>query len=160
MDAELEKFSIVSMSNAELFLVQDDQNEIEFDFLIKPMLEIQDESHHQEQEAKDGDEKEEKWELKKPSLGEFKVVDEEDDGNDGFRTPTSLENKIPVIKQCPPAPRKPKPIPSTKRKVPSSGARRNLRLLDLSKDVESLFPQPLLADIGRKIKKARKDGIE
>lgn len=31
---------------------------------------------------------------------------EDDDDNDGFRTPTSLEHKIPVPTQCPPAPKK------------------------------------------------------
>ncbi|KAK1399956.1 hypothetical protein POM88_009819 [Heracleum sosnowskyi] len=43
------------------------------------------------------------------------VSSTEDDENDGFRTPTSLEHRIPVPTQCPPAPKK-----SCKRKFDGS----------------------------------------
>ncbi|KAB2098401.1 hypothetical protein ES319_A01G236300v1 [Gossypium barbadense] len=92
------------------------------------------------------------------SLGELKANDDGDD--DGFKTPTSLDHKIPVMKQCPPAPRKPKPLSSKKRKPsspPSSGGDRNLLKIDFAKEVESLFPSDVLADIHRKVKKARKE---
>ncbi|KAH1123370.1 hypothetical protein J1N35_006530 [Gossypium stocksii] len=92
------------------------------------------------------------------SLGELKANDDGDD--DGFKTPTSLDHKIPVMKQCPPAPRKPKPLSSNKRKPsspPSSGGDRNLLKIDFAKEVESLFPSDVLADIHRKVKKARKE---
>lgn len=39
-------------------------------------------------------------------------VDDADD--DGFKTPVSMDHKIPVLQQCPPAPRKPKPKPKPK----------------------------------------------
>ncbi|GMJ08464.1 hypothetical protein HRI_004515600 [Hibiscus trionum] len=102
------------------------------------------------------------------SLGEMKAArdddddgddDDDDDDDDGFKTPTSLDHKIPAMEQCPPAPRKPKPPPSNKRKPsPSRGASTNRNLqLDFSKEVESLFPCHLLDDMHRKVKKARKD---
>lgn len=43
------------------------------------------------------------------------VVDGEID--ESYRTPTSKESKIPEIQDCPPAPRKPKPFVSCKRKL-------------------------------------------
>lgn len=103
-------------------------------------------------------------------LGEFHAAadDDDDDDDSGFKTPSSIDNQIPEIKQCPTAPRKPKPPPitatSTKRKLSSSSssassvssnARR--RRLDLSEEVNSLFPKPILDDLHRKIKKARRD---
>lgn len=64
---------------------------------------------------------------------------EVDDDDDGFKTPTSKDHKIPAEpKQCPPAPRKPKP---TKRKASSptngSTAVRNLLLLGVSEELDS-----------------------
>ncbi|KAM6577973.1 hypothetical protein CsatB_029810 [Cannabis sativa] len=74
--------------------------------------------------------------------------------NDGFKTPTSVDTKIPVILPCPPAPRKPKStIQKTKRKVNQRPA-----LLDLTTEIESLFPPTVLADLGAKIKKVRQSG--
>lgn len=69
------------------------------------------------------------------------VVEDELEEEDGFRTPTSLDHRIPVATECPPAPRKTKP--SLKRKAPpSSNHCNNCRHpLDLSKVVELLlFP--------------------
>ncbi|KAJ4971978.1 hypothetical protein NE237_005077 [Protea cynaroides] len=90
-------------------------------------------------------------------LGSGEILEVEDE-DEGFRTPTSLDHRIPVIKQCPPAPRKPKSSFLTKRKASSSSSsatRRQLFLLDLSQEIESLFPLALQADLGRKIKKIR-----
>ncbi|XP_074368723.1 uncharacterized protein LOC141708814 [Apium graveolens] len=50
-------------------------------------------------------------EKKQEQLGEGLL----DDENDGFRTPTSIEHRIPVPTQCPPAPKK-----SCKRKFEGS----------------------------------------
>ncbi|KAF8395113.1 hypothetical protein HHK36_019054 [Tetracentron sinense] len=138
--------------NSEPFLTEKDPKAIEIAFLSIPTLEFPDgcqipasENHelHRLDEVQDqGEEKkEEKYqvfdssvELKMPStLGEFKV----DDDEDGFRTPTSLDHKIQV-KQCPPAPRKPTSLPSTKRKASSNYLPRQIRI-DL-KDFASLFP--------------------
>ncbi|MBA0858744.1 hypothetical protein Goshw_030516, partial [Gossypium schwendimanii] len=78
-----------------------------------------------------GEENEEKKEMNSKEM---------DDDDDGFKTPTSTDSKIPAEpKQCPPAPRKPKP---NKRKASSptngSTAVRNPLLLDLSEELESL----------------------
>lgn len=96
--------------------------------------------------------------LKIPTSEEFRsssvavLEDQENvDHADGFKTPTSLDHKIPATLKCPPAPRKPKSLPLTKRKV---AARRRV-LLDLTSEIELLFPPAILADLGGKIKKVR-----
>lgn len=45
------------------------------------------------------------------------VVDGENGNDESYRTPTSKESKIPEILNCPPAPKKPKPFVSCKRKL-------------------------------------------
>ncbi|KAE8688885.1 17.4 kDa class I heat shock family protein [Hibiscus syriacus] len=107
-------------------------------------------SHQQRKEELVLKEDGESGKFKSPSSGEFNVADDEND--DGFKTPTSLDHKIPAIFKCPSAPRKPKSLPiiSPKRK-----AFRRRILLDLTKEMESLFPPALLADLGNKIKKVR-----
>ncbi|KAK8662825.1 hypothetical protein V6N13_024712 [Hibiscus sabdariffa] len=120
------------MSDSRLFVVEE-----EVDVLKRAGLELQENKN-----------------LKLISLGEMKASHDDD----GFKTPTSLDHKIPVMKQCPPLPRKPKPPPSNKRKPspsPSSSTCRNLQL-DFSKEVDSLFPTDFLAHMHRKVKKARK----
>ncbi|XP_054817165.1 cyclin-dependent protein kinase inhibitor SMR14-like [Prosopis cineraria] len=74
-----------------------------------------------------------------------------DESSRGCKTPTSSDHKIPSSLRCPPAPKKPRSIPSGKRK--SSGAG---NFLDLSREIESLFPAPLLLDLYGKIKKVRR----
>lgn len=128
----------------------------ECSFLSRPLSDFQQELHHDHgniiARENDYDKFEENLlsleiKLPLPLLGEIKV--EED--NDGCKTPTSLEQKIPLM-ICPPAPRKAKSVPSKKRKALSSQRR---ILLDYSSEVESMFPKALLADLGNKIKKAR-----
>ncbi|XP_021278755.1 cyclin-dependent protein kinase inhibitor SMR3-like [Herrania umbratica] len=101
---------------------------------------------------------------KLPSLGEFNVHEDgevhekgavhengDEENNDGFKTPTSLDHKIPSLLKCPPAPRRPGYLQAPKRKdnIPQT------ILLDLTKEIEALFPPAFLADLGKKIKKAR-----
>ena len=82
------------------------------------------------------------------------INDHHNCNNDGFKTPTSLDNKIPVIRPCPPAPKKPKStISKTKRK-----ANRRRVFLDLSSEIESLFPPNVLADLDGQIKKKVRQG--
>ncbi|GAB4860167.1 hypothetical protein Ancab_011645 [Ancistrocladus abbreviatus] len=89
--------------------------------------------------------------IKIPSLGEQLDGDNEEN-NDGFKTPTSMDHKIPVILKCPPAPMKPKRPPSRKRR-----AFFNQKMVpDMSEQIELLFPPALLANLGGKIKKVRK----
>jgi hypothetical protein len=149
------------MSNSGVFLIKESKEVVEFKLLATPRLIFEDESHsdvpaaelhkREEEDKKKKDDDERCCEVKtpdeeceRPSLGEVKVIEEEDDG---FKTPTSLDHKIPVIKQCPPAPKKPKP--QMKRRIAAYKVRRNLRL-EVSEEVESLFPFPLLSDSKRR----------
>ncbi|KAH7550039.1 hypothetical protein JRO89_XS13G0124500 [Xanthoceras sorbifolium] len=171
----------MGVSNSEMFLSEKDLNALELNFLARSTLEFEEEHHEcqiaplqeddvfvkreQEEEEKKKIEKEEKQEdkcrilvsslkIKLPNiLGEFK---DEEDNNDGFKTPTSSDHKMPPVLQCPPAPRKPKSRPLiTKRKLPAAAQRRVLH--DLSNEIEALFPPVLLADLGNKIKKVREE---
>ncbi|XP_044507009.1 cyclin-dependent protein kinase inhibitor SMR3-like [Mangifera indica] len=89
--------------------------------------------------------------IQLPSFGEFKVEEEQEE--EGFKTPTSLDHKIPVILQCPPAPRKLKSRPLPKRKL--THPRRIFD--DLSNETEALFPPAIRADLGKKIKKPKQE---
>ncbi|KAL9398692.1 hypothetical protein Peur_007653 [Populus x canadensis] len=168
----------ISMSSSDLFIVKENSEEKELNFLSKrPMLEFQKESHAttsrdsdppqqlQEQEAKSEVHHENQEEcnntldpnsIEKPSLEavlmETYVVGDEDDG---FKTPTSLDHKISITK-CPPAPRKPKPFLSRKRKASPPKARTILQL-DLSQEIEALFPSTIVVDLRKKIKKSPSD---
>ncbi|CAA3026188.1 Hypothetical predicted protein [Olea europaea subsp. europaea] len=86
------------------------------------------------------------------SPGEVIKVEEEGDGYS--KTPTSLTDRNKIRLKCPPAPRKPKSLPSTKR----SSRKDQTILLDLASEIESLFPPALLKDLlSGKIKKVRKE---
>ncbi|KAF3965843.1 hypothetical protein ACB098_08G043800 [Castanea mollissima] len=160
----------MGVSDSQMFLSEKDLNSMELNFLVRPTLDFQDrcptapseeEEDHElykrpevKEEEKQQEEEDKRkisvssLEVKVPSLGELRDVEDDDDG---FRTPTSLDHKIPQSLQCPAAPRKPKPIPSTKRKA---GRRRTM--LDLSNEIESLFPPAVLVDLRVKIKKIRR----
>lgn len=132
----------------------------ECSFLSRPLLDFQQGSQRQirdHQEIVTRQQEFDKFEVNNlvssldiklsPLLVEIKV--EED--KDGCKTPTSLDQKISVV-ICPPAPRKAKPVPSKKRKALSSQRR---ILLDCSSEVQSMFPNPILADFGKKMKKVK-----
>ncbi|KAK7293035.1 hypothetical protein RJT34_15896 [Clitoria ternatea] len=86
---------------------------------------------------------------------------EEEENDDGFKTPTSLYHKISVDTKCPPAPRKTKP--SLKRKASSQYSNHcNFRHpLDLSEEVlQLLFPTQHinpLSDSQQTTKKVRRE---
>ncbi|KAK7325005.1 hypothetical protein VNO77_29016 [Canavalia gladiata] len=69
--------------------------------------------------------------------------EDDDDSNDGFKTPTSSDHKIPVILECPGAPRKIKSKPVMKRKA----CQRRIAF-DLCKELDSLVPTPYAVDLG------------
>ncbi|KAG4152421.1 hypothetical protein ERO13_D04G121000v2 [Gossypium hirsutum] len=164
MYAEFSQISLLTMSNSELILVNkdDDQKRI----VKRPPLEFQDEccceataiynypsndipgdddrepAVVQDDEEKKGIEKDKKKHI---CSGELKVRVDDDD--DGFKTPTSMDHKIPEKKQCPPAPRKPK---ANKRKASPSAS-----ICSVSEEVESWFAASLVDDLHRKMKKAR-----
>lgn len=159
MYSEFKSLSFMGVSDSQMFLSEKDLNAMEFNFLVRPTVPPEDHHgiHKKPPEVKEEEEEENKCkisvsclELKIPSVGKFRDVEDDDDG---FKTPTSLGHKIPAILQCPPAPRKPKTIPlMTKRK-----AARQRILLDLSNDIESLFPTALLVDLSGKFKKIRQE---
>lgn len=73
----------------------------------------------------------------------------EDD--EGFKTPTSPHQMIPLaIEHCPPAPRKPRAIPARAKIRKASGRGRRLHL-DLSDEVEALFPHIIRKNFRRMI---------
>ncbi|KAF9675340.1 hypothetical protein SADUNF_Sadunf09G0022000 [Salix dunnii] len=163
MFSELKSFSLMELSSSEMFFSEKDLNPMEFNFLVRSALELGDDCEivpqelHKEKEVEEEEEKQEddceislpNLKIKLPSVEEaFQIEDDKDD--DGFKTPTSLDRKIPVVYQCPPAPRKPKSLPSTKRKSPQWRV-----LLDLSNEIESLFPPAPAGDLGGKLKKVR-----
>lgn len=79
--------------------------------------------------------------------------DDEDYMNEGLKTPTSSDHKIPMILECPGAPKKTKTRPATKRKA--CGRR---IVLDLSQDLESLFPMPY-GFINKRVKHCSEKGM-
>lgn len=100
----------------------------------------------QDDEEKKGIEKDKK---KHKCSGELKAMVDDDDG---FKTPTSMDHKIPEKKQCPPAPRKPK---ASKRKA-SPSASASASICSVSEEVESWLAAALVDDLHRKTKKARR----
>ncbi|CAI9108096.1 OLC1v1007617C1 [Oldenlandia corymbosa var. corymbosa] len=93
--------------------------------------------------------------VKLPAVTEEEDMEEE--VVDGLSTPTSSDHKIPAL-VCPPAPRKPKTIPSAAAAAAIKRNRCRKRVfLDLTNEVESMFPESVRADFGNKIKKVRKE---
>lgn len=145
----------MSDNSDSLFLVKDENNDIQSPVLKRPKMELKDDSCGS-YTAAFSCEKRRRF-IPLSTGGEFKV---EDDDDDGFKTPTSLDHKIPVTKQCPPAPRKPKTSlrPARKRKL-SLSIPRSLRQ-DFSGEVESMFSPVPLCDLHNEIKKARREETE
>lgn len=130
-------------------------------FEEKKDFDADDDDHRHDKEDKYGETSVSSTESEKPcplSIGVSTAEVADDD--EGFRTPTSPDHKIPVITHCPPAPKKTrqKSNPSTmKRKASPTTTRRALHL-DLSSEVESMFAPPIQdGDVDSKIKKARRD---
>ncbi|KAG2327478.1 hypothetical protein Bca4012_036497 [Brassica carinata] len=72
---------------------------------------------------------------------------------DCCKTPTRLDQILPAIPQtCPPAPRKPKGVPSRSLKVRNSYRSRRMIILNVSREVDCMFHSTSLCN---KIKKAR-----
>ncbi|XP_022865278.1 cyclin-dependent protein kinase inhibitor SMR10-like [Olea europaea var. sylvestris] len=172
MCSDVEQSSCVRMSSAEYFLVKEEPKEIKLDILSESKVDDPDYSQdivsdggqvnvtkQDDQDTHHKDEEEEvkaifsSRESKKPCLAQSEV----EEYDEGFKTPTSSDHKIPVVKQCPPAPRKTRS--STKRKLSPSRIRRRLQL-DVSAEIESMFPPRPRDDNEHKIKKARSNDDE
>lgn len=107
--------------------------------------------------AKEIQEEEDVEKIRFPTRPEVVLPDHEDptvNDEDGCKTPTSSDHKIPEVKYtlCPPAPRKPKPNRSsgTKRKSTPVNVVNPIPI-DLSREIEMFFE-----DLDRRIKKSRK----
>ncbi|KAG8483988.1 hypothetical protein CXB51_023229 [Gossypium anomalum] len=136
--------SLVGISSSETAVVKGGEEGMEFDILKRPPpVKCQTTTSSSSSPVK---QQQEEGEINVRAAGEGNEEKKEmnskemDDDDDGFKTPTSTDSKIPAEpKQCPPAPRKPKP---NKRKASSptngSTAVRNPLLLDLSEELESL----------------------
>ncbi|KAH1090115.1 hypothetical protein J1N35_017372 [Gossypium stocksii] len=135
--------SLVGISSSETAVVKGGEEGIEFDILKRPPpVKCQTTTSSS---SSPGKQQEEEGEINVRAAGEGneekkEMNSKEMDDDDGFKTPTSKDSKIPAEpKQCPPAPRKPKP---NKRKASSptngSTAVRNPLLLDLSEELDSL----------------------
>ncbi|KAL3518199.1 hypothetical protein ACH5RR_020788 [Cinchona calisaya] len=163
MFLEFNSFSIMGFPDS----LEKDLHSMECNFLSRPSLEIKvtpsddevnDDCFHVKNQRFGEfycEEKQEKEDRKGVLVSCLKIklpkAREEEEEEEGCTTPTSVDQQIPP-QVCPPAPRKPKSVPSSTTK----GSRRRV-LLDLSNEVESLFPPALLADFGKKIKKIRKE---
>ncbi|CAN6827047.1 unnamed protein product [Brassica oleracea] len=80
-----------------------------------------------------------------------KVKKEEEE--DCCKTPTRLDQILPAIPQtCPPAPRKPKGVPSRSLKVRNCYKSRRMIILNVSREFDCMFHSTSLCN---KIKKAR-----
>lgn len=107
--------------------------------------------------VKEIQEEEDVEKIRFPTRPEVVLPDHEDptvNDEDGCKTPTSSDHKIPEVKYtlCPPAPRKPKPNRSsgTKRKLTPVNVVNRIPI-DLSREIEMFFE-----DLDRRIKKSRK----
>ncbi|CAI9779047.1 unnamed protein product [Fraxinus pennsylvanica] len=162
------------MSSTEFFLIKEELKEIKFDILSESKVEDPDSSqdvvsdgaqvnvkkqddhddtHHKEEEEEEFKAIFSSRESEKPCLAQSQV----EEYDEGFKTPTSSDHKISVVKQCPAAPRKTRS--STKRKSSPARIRRSLQL-DVSAEIESMFPSRPRDDKEHKIKKARRDDEE
>nr|XP_009773926.1 PREDICTED: uncharacterized protein LOC104224066 [Nicotiana sylvestris] len=100
----------------------------------------QNQEDQRQQDTRQEDDKKEEEDVKDSCL---KVKEDE-----VLKIPTSPKcNTKQMI--CPPAPKKPKSIQITKRK--------QRVFLDVYDEVKSMFPPALLADLGNKIKKVRRE---
>ncbi|GLT60164.1 hypothetical protein SLA2020_329430 [Shorea laevis] len=147
----------MTVHNSNVFSSEKDLNAMEFDLLVRPTLQLPDGQECETAPSQDVQEaRHTEGDDQKLPLSELEItvpsLDLQNNGNgDGLKTPTALDHRIPAKLKCPPAPRKPKPLPSAKRK---ELLRRRI-LLDLTKEIESLFPPAVRADLGNKIKKVR-----
>ena len=92
----------------------------------------------------------------KLEIPSYEVLEKEDDSNEGFKTPTSLDHKIKNL-ECPGAPRKTKSRPAKKRKA----CDQQQVMPDLCQELESLFPTPVVVDhgAGGKIKRVKQCSV-
>ncbi|KAL5973301.1 hypothetical protein ACLOJK_029951 [Asimina triloba] len=144
---------------------------LEFEFLSRPTLEI---SRACEAEASDPefkqqgeeeetcqaeDDSEEHGQAVTTESKEHGIVIEEEEIYDGYQTPTSSEQRIPAIPQCPPAPKKPRSMPLKRRKARCCG--RSILIDVHEEELESLFrPFMAVGSTSSRSKRARTGDIK
>lgn len=162
------------VANSSVFVSDKDLNysnmdQDEFGLLLRPAMEIHKEEYCQistlEERDQDEDNKEHQaiisvalapppmknLKLEIPSYEEVVGSENVDESIEGLKTPTSLDQKFPVILECPGAPRKRKSRPAKKPRT----CRRRRIVLDMSKELESLFAMPFMVDLCAGGKKKR-----
>ncbi|ESQ51375.1 hypothetical protein EUTSA_v10017378mg [Eutrema salsugineum] len=135
-----------------------DQNnlcETELGFLRVPSLGFSDRSVQESRQDQDLETKSQ--ESTNCSLGKGvrvkKEEEEEKEEEDFCKTPTRHDQILPAIPNiCPPAPRKPKGVPSRSLKVRNSYRSRRMIILNVSREIDCMFHS---ASLCNKIKKAR-----
>lgn len=125
-------------------------------FLSRPILDFQNgcqNSHSVDEKVTQNQEDQRQQDTRQE---DDKKEEEEEDVKDSCLKVKEDEVKIPTSPKCntkqmicPPAPKKPKSIQITKRK--------QRVFLDVYDEVKSMFPPALLADLGNKIKKVRRE---
>ncbi|XP_047335397.1 cyclin-dependent protein kinase inhibitor SMR3-like [Impatiens glandulifera] len=92
-----------------------------------------------------------------PNMDQKPIIINSNDIDDGFRTPSDLDHKIPYPKLCPPPPRKRRPPPQQHHRRPTGKRTRApppILILDDSTEIQSLFFPETMGPI---IKKAKLD---
>jgi hypothetical protein len=126
------------MSNSKLFHIKDDKEECSNNNLkvlkrpIMLMFNIQDKEDDEIKEEQKIMLSKQKFDLEVDTTSSSRELENEEDEDDGFKTPTHFDNRIQIPKQCPLAPRKTKPL-MKRRKAQCR------QLLDVSREVELLF---------------------
>ncbi|KAL1211197.1 Cyclin-dependent protein kinase inhibitor SMR10 [Cardamine amara subsp. amara] len=157
-------------------IVHSDQNnlsETELGLLLEPSLGFSDRSVHtspqhefhiippiyQELEDQDQDQELQDQDLETKSQegsncsSEGVKVKKKKQEDDYCKTPTRAEQILPAFPRiCPPAPRKPKVVPSRSFKVRNSYKSRRMIILNVSREIDCLFNSTSLCN---KIKKAK-----
>ncbi|CAL5389665.1 unnamed protein product [Camellia sinensis] len=149
-----------SNSNPDTLNLKNDQKQTESKVSSPPTSEFPDGSQSTDSNLDNPDHENGKEEEKSEVTASFdqKLKSEAavvDDGDDGFKTPTSLDHKIPVNTECPPAPKRRRQSQSS---AQSMKRKATTAELDLREEIESLLFAPTIRDdLDRKIKIARRD---
>ncbi|XP_058110979.1 cyclin-dependent protein kinase inhibitor SMR2-like [Magnolia sinica] len=148
------------MSNQELSDAEESKKLLESKLLPRPISRFQDQCKITVPEDQNPEEKKEEREETSPSLAskeheiqqkDEKKPEEEEEENDGYRTPTSEEHKIPVLQECPPAPKK-RRIESRVERKSSSAHFHEMKVFD----TEFWLYSPIFLEVEPTIKKARR----
>ncbi|KAL7248327.1 hypothetical protein ACSBR2_003110 [Camellia fascicularis] len=149
-----------STSNPDTLNLKNDEKQTESKVSSPPTSEFPDGSQSTDSNLDNPDHENGKEEEKSEVTASFdqKLKSEAavvDDDDDGFKTPTSLDHKIPVNTECPPAPKRRRQSQSSSQSMQRKATTTELHLKE---EIESLLFAPTIRDdFDRNIKKARRD---